>query len=103
MGDLDEIGVSTGAAERAAATAGDAADLYDQIDVDFRAVIHTVGEAVVEAPVTAGTSMFGEQRSYDLVRLREHMCGVSGAAGQAGQAASATDRGNAERYAPHAA
>lgn len=102
MGDEDEIGVSTSEAAQAAIDAATAAEQYEVIDLDFRAVVAGVSDAVVEAPVVSGVSKFSEQHVYDLVRLRAHMQDVGDSAGQGGQAAADTDRGNAERLAPWA-
>ncbi len=100
MSDRDEIGVSTGEAAQAAVDAASAAEQYEVIDLDFRAVIAGVSDAVVEPPVVTGVSMFCEDRVYDLVRLWAHMRNVGESAGAGGQAAAETDRGNAERFHP---
>jgi len=102
MGDEDQIGLSTGEAAQAAGNAATASEQYERIDLDFRAAITGVSDAVVEPPVVTGVSMFCEQRVYDLVRLRAHMQDLGASAGAGGQAAAETDRGNAERFAPWA-
>lgn len=101
MGD-EEIGVSTGEAEQAAANAATVAEQYEVIDLDFRAVIAGTADAVVESPVVSGVSAFCEQHVYDLVRLRAHMRGVSNSSAQGGRGAAETDRGNATRFQPWA-
>ncbi|MDQ3733490.1 MAG: hypothetical protein M3400_05730 [Actinomycetota bacterium] len=102
MGDRDEIGVSTGEASQTAVTAAALADQYNVIDLDFRAAIAGVIDAVVEPAVAAGVSEFCQAHVYDLVRLREHMRGIGQATDEAGRAAAEADRGNAERLAPRA-
>ncbi|MDQ4039440.1 MAG: hypothetical protein M3313_14075 [Actinomycetota bacterium] len=98
MGDQDRIGVSTGEAATAAVNAATAAQQYEDIDRDFRAVIAATSDAVAEAPVVSGVSAFCDQHVYDLVRLRAHMSDLANSAQQGGQAATETDRGNAERF-----
>ncbi len=100
MSDRDEIGVSTGEAAQAAVDAASAAEQYGAVDLDFRAVIAGVSDAVVEPPVVTGVSMFCEEHVYDLVRLRAHMQDVGSSAAAGGLAAAETDRGNAERFHP---
>lgn len=102
MSDDDGIGVATGEAAQAAADAGTAAEQYEVIDLDFRAVIAAASDAVGEPAVVTGLSAFCDQHVYDLVRLRAHMSNLSDSAGQGGQAAAETDRGNTERFAPWA-
>lgn len=102
MGDETQIGVSTGEAAQAAVNAATAAEQYEIIDLDFRAVVAGVSDAVVEPPLVAGVSMFCDQHVHDLVRLRAHMQDIGDSAGRGGQAAADTDRGNAERFAPWA-
>ncbi len=102
MGDLDGIGVSTGEAAHAAVTAATAAEQYAVIDLDFRAVIAGVADAVVEPPVAGGVSMFCERHVYDLVRLRAHMQDIAVSTDEAGGPATRTDRHNAERFASRA-
>jgi len=102
MGDEGAIGVSTGEAAQAAGNAATAAEQYEVIDLDFRAVIAGISDAVVEPPVVSGVSVFCDQHVYDLVRLRAHMRDVSNGAAQGAQAAAETDRGNAERFEPWA-
>lgn len=102
MGVNDQIGVSTGEAAQAAVNAATAAEQYEVIDRDFRAVIAGVSDAVVEPAVTAGVSTFCQAHVYDLVRLRAHLQEIGESAGEGGRAAAETDRGNAERFAPWA-
>jgi len=98
----DEIGVSTGEAAQAAVNAATAAQQYEVIDLDFRAVIAGTSDAVVEPAVVTGVSVFCDQYVYDLIRLRAHMQDIGNGAARGGQAAAETDRGNAERFAPWA-
>lgn len=102
MGDEGEIGVSTGEAGTAAVNAATAAEQYEVIDLDFRAVIAATSNAVVEPAVVTGVSAFCDQHVYDLVRLRALMRDLSNSAGQGAAAATETDRGNAERFVPWA-
>jgi len=102
MGDESPIGVSTGEAAKAAVNAASAAQQYESIDLDFRAVIAATSEAVVEPAMVAGVSEFCDEHVYDLVRLRAHMSSIGTSAEEAGQAAAQTDRGNAERFHPWA-
>lgn len=102
MGDRDQIGVSTGEASHAAVSATSIADQYAVIDLEFRAVIDEVRDAVVEPIVAEGVSAFCEAHLADLIRLRAHMQGLSETADEAVRAAAATDRGNAERFADRA-
>lgn len=102
MGCPDGIGVSTGVAADAAVTAATAAEQYEVIDLDFRAVSAGVADVVVEAPVIDGISAFCERHVPDLARLRAHMQSVAESTDLAGRAATETDRGNAERFEPWA-
>lgn len=102
MGDRDEIGVSTGEAREAAASAATLADLYEVIDLDFRAVITGVTDAVVEPAVQHGVATFCETHVDDLVRLRAHIREIGQGADAAAHVAAQTDRGNAERFAQRA-
>jgi len=102
MGNEDQIGVSTGEATQAAGNAATAAEQYERIDLDFRATIMGVSDAVVEPPVVTGASLFCEEHVYDLVRLRAHMQALGENAVAGGRAAGETDRGNAERFGPWA-
>lgn len=102
MGDEDGIGVSTGEAATAAVNAATAAEQYETIDLDFRAVIAATSDAVVEPAVKSGVSAFCDQHVYDLVRLRAHLSDLANSAREGGQAATDTDRGNAERFQPGA-
>lgn len=102
MGDRDEIGVSTGEAREAGASAATLADLYEVVDLDFRAVIGAVTDAVVEPAVQQGVAMFCEAYVDDLVRLRAHLRAVGQGADDAAHVAAETDRANAERFARRA-
>lgn len=102
MGAESAIGVSTGEAAQAAVNAATAAQQYESIDLDFRAVIAATSDAVVEPAVASGVSQFCDDHVYDLIRLRAHMSNLGDSAAQGGRAAAETDRGNAERFSPWA-